>query len=242
MPSVVDVTYTDSRTGQRVRERRIQELPDDQVDYVRRREMEMVLAPRRDQWDRDLDYRREDDFYARPRGRRNDDFLAVDEYRPQRASSYRGAASRRRSPSSSSASSSDSDYDRRRRRRRNSRRARSAILAKEKAAEDDSDDGILFYSGRPRREGNFVERHFDPSYDGLIAAAAGAAIGAITARSFAHREGDEKQKKNLKTLGGALVGAAAFNTAENHYHVFTAEKQERKKEERAPAGRSSNAG
>lgn len=233
MPSnstVVDVTYEDPRTGQRFRERRIQEIPDDELDNVRRREMEMVLAPRREQ-DQDYSFRREDDYYMRPRGRRTDDLLAVDNYRPQRARSYRGGASRRRSPSSSSASSSESDSDRRRRRRDGHRRTRSAVPAAEQKPESD-DEGILWYSGKPRKDCNFLERHFDSSYDGLLAAAAGAAIGAITARSFAHKEGDEKNKKNLKTLGGLVVGAAAFNSAENHYRVFTEEKQERRKEER----------
>ncbi|KAK5171983.1 uncharacterized protein LTR77_003620 [Saxophila tyrrhenica] len=225
--TIVDVTYNDPRTGQRVRERRVQEIPDDELDNVRQRERAMVLGPRRD---RGPDYCGEaDDNYVRSPPRRNEDYLAVDEYRPQRSRSYRGASSRRRSPSSSSASSSDSDYDRRRRHRSRHRRARSAKPAR---PESEDDDGILWYSGRSRKDGNFLERNFDSSYDGLFAAAAGAAIGAMTARRFAHTEGDEKNMKNVKTVGGLVAGAAAFNAAENRYRLFTEEKQERKREER----------
>ncbi|GAB7360702.1 hypothetical protein MBLNU230_g0579t1 [Neophaeotheca triangularis] len=44
--------------------------------------------------------------------------------------------------------------------------------------------GRCWYSLKPRREAGWIERNFDSSYDGVIAAAAGGAMGAITARGF----------------------------------------------------------
>ena len=66
-----------------------------------------------------------------------------------------------------------------------------------------------------------MEKHFDSSYDGIIAGVAGAAIGAITARQFAGQE-----KRGLKIIGGAALGAAAINSAENHYRLFTEERED----------------
>lgn len=37
---------------------------------------------------------------------------------------------------------------------------------------------------KPRKDCGFVERHFDSSYDSLIAAGAGGLIGSITTRRF----------------------------------------------------------
>lgn len=233
--TVVDVTYADPRTGERIRERRIQEIPDDEIEDVRRREMAMVLAPSREEQDMYYDRARDYDPYSTdPRGRRKNDFLAVDQYRAPRARSYRGEKPRRRrSPSSSSRGSSDSEDDRRSsRRHRDRRRARSAQPGIERDPKADDDEGILWYSGKPRKDCNFLERNFDSSYDGLLTAAAGAAIGAMTARRFAHKDGDEKKRLNWKTWGGAVVGAGLFNVAENHYRVYTEEKIERKAEER----------
>jgi hypothetical protein len=34
----------------------------------------------------------------------------------------------------------------------------------------------------------------------------------------------------MKTIGGAVAGAAAFNLVENHYRVYTEERYIRKKE------------
>lgn len=227
--TIVDVTYDDPRTGERIRERRIQEIPDDEIENVRRRELAMVVPSRQPSQDYCND--RGDDYYRdRSRGRQNDDYLAPEQYRPPRARSYRGGEVRRRSPSSSSSSDSDYEDDRRSRRKGGRRRARSARAAKDRDPESD-DEGILWYSGRSRKDANFFERNFDSSYDGLLTAAAGAAIGAMTARRFAHKEGDEKMSRNWKTIGGAVVGAAAFNAAENRYRVYTEEKYERKKEE-----------
>ena len=50
----------------------------------------------------------------------------------------------------------------------------------------------------------------------------------MTARRFAHKEGDPKRQERWKVLGGAVVGGLAFNAAENKYRVFTEEKLERK--------------
>ena len=229
--SVVDVTYDDPRTGQRVRERRIQEIPADEMEAVRERELAnfgaLSLAPRRpdDYQDYDYDYRKERPF--RERSRRRNDFLDVD-YAPARRRSVR-----RRSPSPSS-SDSDSSPDRRRRQRdKGHRRARSEQGAVDRGAADD--DGILWYSCKSRKDCNFIERSFDSSYDGLMAAAAGGLIGAMTARRFGgydHYTDEDRKKNKWKTLGGAVVGAAAFNAAENQYRVYTEEKHERNEEKR----------
>ncbi len=171
--TVVEVTYEDPRTGERWRERRIEEIADDEVESVRQRELGMVLAPRRGQDQAFYDdgrpdfYRRQDDFFNRPRGLRDDNSFAVAQYPARRTRSLRRPAARRRSPSSSSESSDDSEY-RSRRSRRDQRRARSAKpdVARENDDDKDGDDGS-----------NFFERQFDRTCDGLIAAAAGAAIG-----------------------------------------------------------------
>lgn len=107
---------------------------------------------------------------------------------------------------------------------------------------------------KSRKDGNILERTFDSSYDGLFAAAAGAAIGAMTARHFREKipgcsnlenphgkssldPKEEKMKKRLALVGGAVVGAAGFNAAENRFRVFTEDRVERGKDdmEIAPA-------
>lgn len=114
---------------------------------------------------------------------------------------------------------------------------RSAVSRRHRRHDDEeSDQARLWYSEKDRRDANFFERTFDSSYDGLIAAAAGAAIGAITVRSFskddyARNPGEEKKKQFLlKTAGGAVAGAALFNVAENKYRVYMEEREEQKEE------------
>jgi hypothetical protein len=78
-------------------------------------------------------------------------------------------------------------------------------------------------NGQGQDEGSFFQRKFDRGSDGIITAAAGAALGAITARHFGGPKefSDEaetrqgKLSKNWKTIGGAVLGAAALNLAEN---------------------------
>jgi len=145
------------------------------------------------------------------------------------------------SPSDSEAeSSSDSDSrSRRRRHHRHSRRERDKDSKKPQRArsagdnnpnnkqdQDQDDEGRLWYSHKPRKEGSFLERNFDSSYDGIVAAIAGGLIGAMGARRLG---GEEKQK--AKILGAAAVGAASFNLVENKYRVYTEEREERKEED-----------
>lgn len=224
--SVVEITYDDPRTGQRVRERRIQEIPDDQVALVRQREYDDFLARQP----------RPDDGQELVRRPRRDDYLDVG-YAPRRRRS-----ARRRSPSASSSSGSDSDDSRRRRRRRGGghRRARSEQGPIERVKDKienkvEDDEGILWYSCKPRKDCNIVERNFDSSYDGLFAAAAGAAIGAMTARRFGgydHYTEEGREKHKWKTIAGGVAGAAAFNFVENRYRVYTEERAEVKRERR----------
>lgn len=103
----------------------------------------------------------------------------------------------------------------------------------------------------PKNEGRHgVNKHLDQSMDGLIAAAAGAAIGAIGTRAVLSERGDyseykkdaetgktederlaenlqgsDKRKKYL-TIGGAIAGALLFNLAENRYSEWMEEKEE----------------
>lgn len=238
---VVDVSYDDHRTGERVWERKVQQVPYDEIEEIRGQELALFRpsnarprAERRDERDY-RDGRAYDDFYAsRPRPR---DRLAppIDERYDDRYA-RRGAdrqVARRRDDQrdrrrKDDYSDSDSESSRERRHRRRHRRAKSEQPSKDREQENNNnedDGGVLWYSGKPRNQGNFRERHFDSSYDGIIAAVAGAAIGGITARSFG---GDEK--KGWKIAGGALVGAAAFNSAENHYRVYTEEREEKEQE------------
>lgn len=223
--SVVDVTYDDPKTGQRIRERRIQELPEDEFAVVRRQAYDDFLAPEPRPGDRQ-------ELVRRPtRG----DYLDVD-YAPRR----RRRSARRRSPSTSSNSDSDSEDARRDRRRRGRghQRARSeqGPIDKLKDKIDDS-EGFLWYSCKPRKDCNVLERNFDSSYDGLIAAAAGGLIGAMTARRFGgydHYTEEDRKKNRWKTIAGGVAGAAAFNLAENQFRVYTEEREvkKEKKEER----------
>ncbi|KAF2219523.1 hypothetical protein BDZ85DRAFT_268596 [Elsinoe ampelina] len=79
--------------------------------------------------------------------------------------------------------------------------------------------GRCWYSEKDRKDADFLEKHFDSSYDGIIAAAAGAAIGAMTANRFS------KERKKRNVAASAVAGAVAFNFAENHYRVFTEDEE-----------------
>jgi len=83
----------------------------------------------------------------------------------------------------------------------------------------------MFYSGKKRRDANFMEKNFDSSYEGITAAIAGGLIGGMTARRFG---GEENNK--AKVLAGTALGAAGLNAAENWYRVYTEERAERKAE------------
>lgn len=91
---------------------------------------------------------------------------------------------------------------------------------------DTFEKGDLNQSLRQRKDGNFVQRNFDSSWDGIIAAGAGAAIGAITVRQTLPFETSEeareshKKKNRIKMIGAAVVGAAALNSAENWFRVW----------------------
>lgn len=225
---IVDVTYDDPRTGERIRERRIQEVPPDDMDDIRNRELAVFDQHRSPS--RDASRSRE---LHEARDNNNNGEHEAEYYRYQRtmqrgltgrdigrSQSYdRPLARRDRSRGRyEDDNDSDSSLERRSRRRKNHRSS-----DRRPRSEDDSYER-LWYSMRSRREGNVLERNFDSSYDGIIAGVAGAAIGAMTARRFA--TGDENRK--WKVLGGAVAGAAATNVAENWYRVYTEEKHERR--------------
>lgn len=117
---------------------------------------------------------------------------------------------------------------------------RQSHISPNKDLLDGQTGGRLWYSMKTRKDGTFFERNFDTSWDGLIAASAGAALGVVTVKRWHDyevmdkdipTEEEEKQRKNvrrLKMLGGAVVGAAAVNSAENWFRVWTEEKAERR--------------
>lgn len=231
---VVDVTYDDPRTGERVRECKIYEVPYDQIEEIRNQELALyrpsaarARADRRDARDYYGGRAYDDQFVSRPYPRErlappvdhryNDRYArrSADRQR-ERRDDYRRDDRRRRDDYSDS----DSESSRERRHRRRHRRAKSE-QASNRDEVDDGDNERLWYSGRPRKDGKWHERNFDSSYDGILAAATGAALGGITARQFGGQE-----NKGWKVAGGAIAGAAALNLAENKYRLYTEEKDE----------------
>ncbi|KAK5138105.1 hypothetical protein LTR08_004799 [Meristemomyces frigidus] len=243
MPSnstIVDVTYDDPRTGQRIRERRVQEIPYEELETVRDRELALVRVPRdreitryregEGRYDREeypvervvsrrVRERRDDEGYLPPRQSYDERNAALASY-PRRGEGHDRRSSRRREPAAYSDSESESSRERRRRRRhRRGDNERSGTNKRE------DNERKLLHDIEKRREGNFVQRNFDSSLDGIIAGVAGAAMGAIAAQRFA---GDKQRR--LKTVAGAVVGAAALNSGENWYRLYTEEEEEKKEE------------
>ena len=207
--------------------RRVQDISYDDMKAVRNQEMGMVLrhAPEDMPIDRSRYYEeRQDPFVFRQRVRRERYPEDVDNRRRSMAVDR----PRRRDPSPSSSESDSRSRHRRHRHRRHRSQERSK---KEQQDDESSDGGKLWYSGRPRKDCGFFEKHFDSSYDGLISAAAGAAIGAMTARHFRENIPHAADKKRTALWGGALVGAATFNMAENHFRVYTEERERKGKGE-----------
>ncbi|KAK5117655.1 hypothetical protein LTR62_005078 [Meristemomyces frigidus] len=263
--SVVETDYATPQTSLRDRERRVQEVPWEEISQIRNRELALVRrdtspSPPPPEYGRDderFEPRRGQEDYTTRRSERQryaDD--AVVPYRRREDDKYGRQMVPRAAPSRYADDDTDSDAsdnDRRRRRRGgNHRRTRSALSShssrmsrKADAIEahkngnnsDDDNQSRLWYSGKPRRDGSFFEKNFDSSYDGLIAAAAGAAMGAITVRNFTSSDGDmrskeeipeeERNSKLLKVVGGAAAGAALFNAGENWYRIFTEEREKR---------------
>jgi hypothetical protein len=192
----IEMTYDDPRTGERVRKRGVQDIPAEEVDNVRQRELATLNKPKeqRDLVHRDLTSQNLQLYNRRATQERfpDDNFR-----RPRRRNS---------SPSSNASSPSRS------RRRRPDRR------------KGDRDRRTRSEDIRHR-----LDRDFDTSFDGVIAAAAGAGIGALTARRFGGRDNPYKPQKKSppwKTVGGAVVGAAAFNAAENWLRVYVDDRVE----------------
>ncbi|TKA60642.1 hypothetical protein B0A55_12249 [Friedmanniomyces simplex] len=256
---VVDVEYRDSRTGERVYERKVQEVPWEELSSVRNRELALVRResppePESRRYEERSPPRRGEEEYALQRVQRSryrDDEVVPyrrDERDDRRAPRRGGGAAY----DDADDSDSESSHERRRRHKRregrrdrseahgDSGRSRRGDTKDHQQQQNDDGGGKLWYSMKDRRDGNFLERNFDSSYDGLIAAAAGAALGAITARSLDKHQGDgsdTKKQKVLKMVGGAVAGAAVLNVGENWYRVYTEEKEERKEEKEQRAER-----
>ncbi|KAK6439697.1 hypothetical protein LTR95_004094 [Oleoguttula sp. CCFEE 5521] len=212
------------------RRRRVQEISYEELEDVRNREMALVTRPRSLSRERDdrlegprersYDDRKDDDTYYAVRRVVTRAPRLLAERRSHDLTRYRDPP-RSRSRSSSSSSS----------RHRPHRRHRSHSHRPAEKVVDEDTGSVLWYSGRPRREGNFFEKNFDSSYDGLIAGVAGAAIGSITAARFVtpKHEGmeGEKRERTRNAVVGAVVGAGLFNAGENWFRVYTEEKEER---------------
>ena len=107
---------------------------------------------------------------------------------------------------------------------------------KDKLGEQD-DAGQCWYSMKDRKDASFMKKHFDSSYDGLLAGVAGAVIGAMGVRRMilVHGASEEENKRianesRWKTAAGAVAGGIAFNAAENWIRVYTEEKAERRED------------
>ncbi|KAK0302600.1 hypothetical protein LTR01_008670 [Friedmanniomyces endolithicus] len=272
---VVDVEYRDSRTGNRVYERRVQEIPWEEISTVRNRELALVRRrdsspePETKRYEERSPPRRREEEVASQRSQRDPHRQIEEEYTSQwgqrsrngnddevvpyrrddrydRRAPRRDDRAARDQDDNNNNSEGESSRSRQRRPRRREGRARSEDRSqtgrkrrgggeKEKKNEQQDDNAKLWYSMKNRREGNLLERNFDSSYDGLIAAATGAALGAITARNldkdqFEDASVESKRTKILKMVGGAVAGAAVLNVGENWYRVYTEEKEERKEE------------
>ncbi|KAK0265343.1 hypothetical protein LTR35_017087 [Friedmanniomyces endolithicus] len=272
---VVDVEYHDSRTGNRVYERRVQEIPWEEISTVRNRELALVRRrdsspePETKRYEERSPPRRREEEVASQRSQRDPHRQIEEEYTSQwgqrsrngnddevvpyrrddrydRRAPRRDDRAARDQDDNNNNSEGESSRSRQRRPRRREGRARSEDRSqtgrkrrgggeKEKKNEQQDDNAKLWYSMKNRREGNLLERNFDSSYDGLIAAATGAALGAITARNldkdqFEDASVESKRTKILKMVGGAVAGAAVLNVGENWYRVYTEEKEERKEE------------
>ena len=225
----------------------MQEVPWEEIDVVRSRELALVRPARAQQWRGSQEGSREPSI--EPSRRRFDDPYVEDgAYDDDRDKGYvvrrrtvrdhgrvpdarelntqlvrREQQTVARRAENYSDSESDSSRERRdRRRRRRERADRHKDAQPDAAAQRQQDDGhICWYSGKSRHEAHPLERHLDPSYDGIIAAAAGAAIGAMTARRFGGKE-----KRGLKIIGGTIAGALVVNAAEHKFKVFVEEQEE----------------
>ncbi|KAK6420268.1 hypothetical protein LTR95_016972 [Oleoguttula sp. CCFEE 5521] len=216
------------------RRQRVQEISYEELNDVRNREMALVTRPRsrsRERNDR-LDVPRERNFDNDQDD--DDNYYAVRRVvtrapRPLAQRRSHDLQRYRDAPRSRSRSSSSSSSRHRHHRRHRSHSHRPADRA-EKVVDEDT-GSVLWYSGRPRREGNFFEKNFGSSYDGLMAGVAGAAIGSITAARLVtpKHEGmeGEKRERTRNAVLGAVVGAGLFNAGENWFRVYTEEKEER---------------
>lgn len=226
---IVDVTYDDPRTGERVRERRIQEVPPDELEEIRDRELESRPRSYSRGLDGDQPSRDHQGYQSERDGRiysfrRTVQRGSARDIALRRSRSHDRRVARHRHPKGGQEDETDSDSSLERERRAGKRHQSRSRRSKFR---DDDGDERSSYSTKRHHDGNILERNFDSSYDGIIAGVAGAAVGAMTARHFAGRE-----NRNWKVLGGAVAGAAATNAAENWYRVRSEERRERRGKER----------
>ena len=212
----MDATYDDPRTGERVHIRE-HESPSNYIDN----EYDRQLAPVKYSYDhhygsdsRSALTTRNLQDYDRHARRRSEDYDYDD--RPRR---------RRRSSSRSTNSSPDRyrSYDRRRDDRRD-RRPHS--LGTDRPRNGNFD----------QKAGDFVDKNFDQSFDGLLAAAAGAGLGAVASHRLGKSDRDRARGSSKddtwKTVGSSVAGAALGNAAEKRYRQWREEKGNKNMEDR----------
>jgi hypothetical protein len=229
-----DRYYDDPRTGRR-RSSRPQDVSYSELQRIRQREMESMLQSTKDQ---------------------DQDFSPVKRSRTQGDEVYPGNAYDRTSRSMSRPSQNDENdgYDNQRsRRRRDSApdygdvgRSRRSRRRRERDTQDDNQNQQQQQQSQqerrrqqqapphPDHDESGERRLFDKGSDGLITAAAGAAMGAITARHFAGPKDFSRAEqtpkgryaRNWKMIAGAVAGAAAFNMGEQAFKTYFEEQAE----------------
>jgi hypothetical protein len=210
---VVDRSYDESVRLQRSWEP-VREVPWEQIDEVRNRELALVRRDSPESLEQALSRRDEprdalgsdDDegYYVVRRTRRYSNYP-----REPKDTDYERQQIRQ-------AYDSDGDDDRALRKYRGERRrsqdsaqsqhrSRRSSIRPRKESKDENDD--CSRSQKPRKDESFLERNTNSSYNGLLAAGAGALIGMAVARAYTPEE--KHRKRDLYV--GAFAGAAVLN-------------------------------
>lgn len=195
-----------------------QYIPREQIDAVRQQQLDEFYRPADRRYRSDLSERNLQRHNSRP---------MRDQSAPGRYQNRRDEDSRRRrrdSYASSEASSSDGDGDGRGSYSRDPHRRDYFHRGRTQSEKRTRDEQARNYDGDVRSR---VQKNFDASGNGVLAAAIGAGLGAITARRFDknHYDAPSEQRdgrQRWKTVGGAVVGGLVANAAEERYRRWAA--------------------
>lgn len=134
-------------------------------------------------------------------------------------------------------------YDERRprHRRRSSSRSNSSSPQPRRHQSRDNRRGGRTHSdsdatrGKRRSGEDFIDRNFDTSFNGLLAAAAGAGVGAFAARrAGGHNPYRPETDSKWRSVGGATAGAALGNVATKKYTNWQESEKAQKKSSSRP--------